>query len=152
MKENSLRQSLTVESTTRSRSLYEVVPVETKLEGGFPDIVVIRKEDGAVAVCELKNVVPGDLALKFRKNQPLFLRRWAALCPGVTRALVLARVKSSRVPSGVYLWCALPTYEWVSKINGKLEDVVNESVCFWPEERSMPWNEILKSLFLWKTR
>lgn len=151
MKENSLRQSLTTESTTRSRNLYEVIPVETKLEDGFPDIVVIQKQDGAVAVCELKNVTPPDNDLKFRKNQPLFLRRWAALSPGVTRALVLARVRHEKVPNGIYLWYALPTYEWVAKINGRIEDVVKDCVQFWPEQRSMPWNEILASLFLWRT-
>lgn len=150
MKESSLRQSLVRESTTKSKNLYEVVPVESKLEGGFPDTVVIRKSDGAVAVCELKNITSEDSTLKFRTNQPLFLRRWAALCPGVTRALVLARIRHKDVPGGIYLWRALPTYDWVTEINGKIEDVVKNCVCFWPEERSMPWDEILENLFVWK--
>ena len=135
------------ESKQRSKNLYEVTPVETKLEGGFPDIVVIQKQTGQVALSELKNINHSDNNLKLRKNQPLFLRRWAALCPGVTRAWVVARICHEKVPSGIYMWYATPSYEWVTMIKGPLVESVKHTTVFFPEERSMPWNKILENLF-----
>lgn len=125
-----------------------MIPVETKLEGGFPDTVIIEKLTGRVVVCELKNIKKEDKDLKFRKNQPLFLRRWADLSPGVTRAWVMARVRREDIESGVYLWRANPSYDWVKMINGTLSEVVKEASVFFPEERSMPWGRILSTLFL----
>lgn len=121
MKEASIRQKLTEYSRSKD-SLYEVIPVETKLEDGIPDTIVVRRSDGAVCLLELKFVRPKDKNLGVRINQAAFLRKWRDLCYPHTRSAVFAGIEDKDGHKKFNLYLAERNHDWKENIQRNFDD------------------------------
>lgn len=146
MRESDGVRSKFIEGNKKLGSPLEIIPVETKLEGGFPDAICLRKSDGRVALVEMKYVRKAEKKMEFRINQPLFLRRWASLCPGVTKAWVFARVE---IPSfeGWYLFRAEESTDWVRMIKLEFRLIADKATKHWKLDSREVWKEIQEILY-----
>lgn len=144
MRESLIRQKFSSENKKLGNK-YEIIPIETKLEDGFPDLVIVERSTGKVCLVEIKYVRSQDTKIKFRTNQPLFLRKWVSICSPNTRAWVFCKIE--RAPyEGYYLIKPRQDVNWITEIKKPFSDLDPELLTH-PLGDKVQWTTLFKTLF-----
>jgi hypothetical protein len=119
--------------------------METKLEDGFPDHLIVEKSTGRICLVEIKYVRSEDTRIKFRTNQPPFLRKWVSICPPNTRAWIFCKIE--RAPfEGYYLIKPRQDVNWILEIKKPFSEF-NKELLTHPLGDKIKWETLFQTLF-----